>query len=71
MLYTVPSTSGFERKPYSSLVLKIHTEKSAKQEKLESVTDHFCVENGKMRVENPKKNLLCTVCMIFRHSMLE
>jgi hypothetical protein len=31
-LFTVPSTGGFYRKPYSSLVLKNLTEKSAKQE---------------------------------------
>jgi hypothetical protein len=32
MQFTVPPTGGFSRKPCSSLVLKIHTIKSAKQE---------------------------------------
>jgi hypothetical protein len=30
MLFTVLSTGGFERKPFSSLVLKILTKKSSK-----------------------------------------
>jgi hypothetical protein len=32
MLFTVPSTGGFERKLYAFLVLSINTKKSAKQE---------------------------------------
>ncbi len=31
MLFTVSSDGGFYRKPYSTLVLKLHTKKSAKQ----------------------------------------
>jgi hypothetical protein len=40
------STDGFQRKPYSSLVLKILTKKSAKQEKQEK---HFVVQKNKGR----------------------
>jgi hypothetical protein len=45
-LFTVPSTGEFYRKPYSSLVLKNLTEKSAKQE-ISSLFIHE--KNGKMR----------------------
>jgi hypothetical protein len=34
MLFTVPSNGGFYRKPYSTMVLKMHTKKSAKKENL-------------------------------------
>ncbi len=43
MLFTVPSTGGFKRKPFSTLVLIILTKKSAKQ------------ENSEKRVENQTK----------------
>jgi hypothetical protein len=46
ILFTVPSTGGFERKPFSSLVLKILTKKYPKQE------NSSLFMNGKMRVEN-------------------
>jgi hypothetical protein len=35
MLFTVPSTGGLLRKPYSALVLKIHTQKIRETRKLE------------------------------------
>jgi hypothetical protein len=44
-LFTVPSTGGFQRKPYSSLVLNI-----LKKKRLISI-----LKNRKMRVENQTK----------------
>jgi hypothetical protein len=43
MLFTVPATGGFERKPYSSLVLRILT-KYPRNKKLESIHGHDFVE---------------------------
>jgi hypothetical protein len=50
----VPSTGGFYRKPFSSLILKIYPKKSAKQENLSLFMNAFC-RNGKP--EKPDKNL--------------
>ncbi len=47
MLFTVSSSGRFYRKPYSTMVLKLHTKKPAQQENLNSI-----VENRKTRVEN-------------------
>ncbi len=44
MLFTVPSTGGL-KKPYSSLVLKIITNKFAKQEKKTSLRTEFMPRN--------------------------
>jgi hypothetical protein len=52
MLITVPSTSEFERKLYSSLVLKILTEKSAKQE----TRVYSCVELCRMEKLEAEKS---------------
>jgi hypothetical protein len=55
MPFTVPFTGGFQRKPYSSLVLKIPPyKKFAKQENL-SLFMNSIVWNGKMRVETRQK----------------
>jgi hypothetical protein len=49
MLYTVSSTGGFYRKPYSSLVLKLH-KKCAKQKNCVYSLKAFC------RIENEDRN---------------
>jgi hypothetical protein len=54
VLFWVPSTGGFKRKPYSSLVLKILSKKSAKKEN-SGLFMNSILYNGKMRVENQKK----------------
>jgi hypothetical protein len=46
MLFTVPSTGGFSRKPFSSLVLKIRETK-----KLECIHEYYFVDL-KIRVKN-------------------
>jgi hypothetical protein len=53
MLFTVFSTGIFERKPYSSLVLKILTKISAKQENSSLFMNSIFV--GKMSVESQTK----------------
>jgi hypothetical protein len=50
MLFTVP-LADFKENPYSTLVLKIHTKKSAKQEN-SSLFMNSIFKKGKMRVEN-------------------
>jgi hypothetical protein len=54
MLFTVHSTGGFSRKPYSSLVLKILTKKYAKQENA-SLFMNSILKNGKIQNLASKK----------------
>jgi hypothetical protein len=53
MLFTVSSSGGFYRKPYSTPVLKIK-KKIAKQED-SSLFMNSILQNGKMRVKNLRK----------------
>jgi hypothetical protein len=54
MLFTVPSTGGFKGKPYSTLVLKILTKISPKQENSRLFMNSI-LWDGKMRVEYQTK----------------
>jgi hypothetical protein len=54
MLFTVPSTGGFERKPYSSLVLK-SLQKISETRKLEFIHEYHFVEREN-EVRKPDKN---------------
>ena len=55
MLFTVPSTGGFQRKTYSSLVLKILTKKLRETRKLESIhEEHFVERNNEDRKPDKK-----------------
>ncbi len=58
MLLTVPFTGGFYRKPYSTLVLNIHTKNPKKQEN-SSLFINRILQNGKTRVEIPADSKLC------------
>jgi hypothetical protein len=55
VLFTVSPTGGFYRKPYSTLVLNIHTKKSTKQKELESLHEKHFVER-KNEGRKPDKN---------------
>jgi hypothetical protein len=55
MIFPVPSTGGFYRKPYSSLVLKIR-KKIRETKKLESIHEYHFVER-KNESRKPGKNL--------------
>jgi hypothetical protein len=54
MLFKVPSIGGFYRKPFFTLVLKIHTKKSAKQENSSLIMSSLLL-NGKKGIK-PDKN---------------
>jgi hypothetical protein len=56
MLFTVPSSWRISRKPYSTLVLKIHTKNFAKQENLSPIINSI-LKKGKMRIENYRQKL--------------
>jgi hypothetical protein len=55
MLFTVSSTGGLSRNPYSTLDFKMPTKKSAKQEN-SILFMNSILYNGKMRVEKPDIN---------------
>ncbi len=55
MQFTVPSTGGCYRKQYSTLGLKIHTKKSAKQENSSLFLNSIC--RTEKRGQKPDKNL--------------
>jgi hypothetical protein len=54
MLFTVYSTGGFYRKPYSNVVLKLRTIKSAKKEN-SSLFMNSVLQHRITRVENQTK----------------
>jgi hypothetical protein len=56
MLFTVPSTGGFYRKSYSTLVFKIHTKKIPETRKLQAIHEKHFVER-KNEGRKPDNNL--------------
>jgi hypothetical protein len=65
MLFTVHCTGGFNRKPYSTLVFKIH-KKNRETGKLNSI-----LQNGKIRVANQTKLKSKTTRVIAQKAQLK